>query len=156
MDATTRLLGGTEGAAIPAHNYCQNIVRTVYHTSYSSCFRGHCWWTVSCCIPGYDGNSKVTVLLHNQIACSGATVHCYHDIVTTKPTVIFHEGVSDDIIVHRFSSWLCPGEGDGGGVRGGATEGSRGGWNSWNSTAIIMGHHAGVLFWALKCSCSTI
>ena len=70
----------------------------------------------------------VTVLLHiSQSVCSEATSHCFHNVITTKPTVIFYEGVSNEIIVHHFSSWLCPGEGDGGGVRGGATEGSRGG-----------------------------
>ena len=108
-----------------------DTLNAVYiYTSYSSCFHGYCWLTVSCCIPGYDGNIIVTVLLHiSQGVCSGATRHCFHDIVTTKPTVILHEGVTDDIIVDHFSSWLCPGEGDGGGVRGGASEGSRGGRN---------------------------
>ena len=107
-----------------AHILC--IENSVF-TCYSSCFHGYCWWTVSCYIPGYDGNIIVTVLLHtSQSVCSGATRHCYPNIATNKPTVILHEGVSDEVIVNHFSSWLCPGEGDGGGVRRGATKGSRG------------------------------
>ena len=76
--------------------------------------------------------------------CSGATIHSFHDIVTTKPTVILHERVSDEILVYHFSGWLCPGEGDGGGVRGGATEGSRGGRDnnyrtkSHNNSVLIL------------------
>ena len=98
------------------------------HTSCRCCFHGYCWRTVSCCIPGNDGNIIVTVLLHiSQSMGPGITRHRLHDIATSKPTVIFHEGVSDEILVDHFSSWLCPGEADGGGVRGGATEVSRGG-----------------------------
>ena len=128
VDATSRLVGVAEGAEqiyASIHNY---VHIDGMHTSCRCCFHGYCWRTVSCCIPGNDGNIIVTVLLHiSQSMGPGITRHRLHDIATSKPTVIFHEGVSDEILVDHFSSWLCPGEADSGGVRGGATEVSRGG-----------------------------
>ena len=58
---------------------------------------------------------------------SQGTSHCYLNIATREPTINFLKGVSDYILVDHFPRRLCPGEGDGGGIRGHTAEGGRGG-----------------------------
>ena len=86
-------------------------------TSHGGGSPGCGWWTVSCCVPGYDADHIVTVLLESSqsVLCRGAR-HLYLGGGTSEPTGHLSEGVRDFVLVHHFPRRLCPGEADGGGI----------------------------------------